>query len=176
MLNRLLKLDLSGNNIGKSGALALGRALAGTCRLVHFSLAGNKLGDFVLGKIFTAIQSGKGVDTLLKLDIKGNIITCSAGFMDGLSTLKALCVLDMSYNAINLEAKKLRHQFINMLARLSKLQVLSIAYNRIHDTGCAALLEGLEYHNDLLTLDLSHCFFTRKSVPILKAFLEKSKV
>ena len=59
MIPKLLKLDLTNNSIGRSGALILSRALSSSmCRLVHLSLAGNKLGDFVIRKILEAIKTG----------------------------------------------------------------------------------------------------------------------
>ena len=133
MLPRLLKLDLTNNNIGKAGATILCRALQHTCRLVHLSLAGNKLGDSVVRKVLEAIKAGDGCDSLLKLDLRENTLTFTSGMIESLSHMRSVKVLDLSYNAINLESKKILKPFIDMLGNLSNLQVFSLAYTRLHD-------------------------------------------
>ena len=133
MLPNLLKLDLTNNNFGKAGALILSRTFASMCRLVHLSLAGNKLGDNMVRKVLEAIKTGGGCDSLLKLDLRENSLTFTFGMIESLSHMQALKVLDLSHNAINLESKKLCKHFIEMLGCLSNLQVFSLAYNRMHD-------------------------------------------
>ena len=83
MIPKLLKLDLTNNSIGRSGALILSRALSSSmCRLVHLSLAGNKLGDFVIRKILEAIKTGNGCDNMMKLDLRENCLTFTSGMME----------------------------------------------------------------------------------------------
>ena len=53
--------------------------------------------------------------------------------IESLSHMRSVKVLDLSYNAINLESKKVLKPFIDMLGNLSNLQVFSLAYSRLHD-------------------------------------------
>ena len=102
----------------------------------------------------------------------------TTGLSEALVVFKSLRVLDLSFNSINLEGKTQRQQLLLTLAGLTSLEVLSVAFNRIHDKGAAALLGCLQpaTHTALLILDLSHCFLTKNSIPLLSSFLTESPV
>ena len=73
------KYNKKGNKFGKSGGLLLASSLSSICRLIQLDLSGNQLGDFTVAKIIDGIASGSGSRTLLKLDLKDNILSFTAG-------------------------------------------------------------------------------------------------
>ena len=127
---KLLKLDMTGNSIGKTGASLLAKAFTDGCRLCHLSLAGNKLGDNVLSRVLEGMRDGGASRTLAKLDLRDNNLVLTSSFLAGLSGFPDLLVLDLSYNSINLETKLPRKPFLDTLGTLRNLQVFSL-----HDPG-----------------------------------------
>jgi len=174
MLMKLLKLDLTNNNIGAVGASLLVDTFKLGCNLVHFSLAENKLGDTVVKRVVEGLCTGGCAAHLKKLDLRDNKLTLSGGVSGAIAKLTELLVLDLSYNSINVEGKSAKLQATILFKPLTKLQVLSLAYNRLHDSGVSTLFTLLVSQKDLILVDFSHCFLTYKSVSAINSYLKNS--
>ena len=137
-LRNLLKLDLSGNRIGKEGAEVLASCLRRSCSLVQLSLANNRLGDAAVSAVLDAIISApeNGAKALKKLDLRGNLITLCFNVLMIVAKLTELRVLDLSWNSILLGCdmespdkkvpstiKESRDQISKCILALTKLRV-----------------------------------------------------
>lgn len=131
----LTRLDVSGNTLGDAGAAALGRALArthvSTLGLAHCEITGRGLA--------AVIQHAGG--RLERLDASGNRV--DAAEMSTLADLveaRALVALDLS--ACQLDAGALTQ--LTSAHRLSSLQRLSLASNRLAENDATLVVAALE--------------------------------
>lgn len=100
-------VDLSGNDIGPSGAEALGDWLASDAKCTDLNLYSNDMGDKGAGSIAAALKQNKTLDSL---DIGGNNIR-APGMKELSASLKennTLTTLELPYNPFGPEGAKAR--------------------------------------------------------------------
>ena len=142
----LQKLDLSYNNIGKTGVEALARELLSKSVLQNLNLACNNIGDDGAKALAIGLQNNT---TLLKLDLSSNKIGDN-GVSELIVVLQntALLELRLSYNNIGCDgARALARELLSN----SVLQNLNLSHNYICDDGAKALLQN---NITLLNIDL----------------------
>jgi hypothetical protein len=82
-------------------------------------------------------------------------------------------VLDLSHNCFTLDTPAQVKIFRDGLMFLSDLEVLSVAYNKIMDTGCQVVCSVVkEFFPSLRILDLASCFLGKKCFSSLEYVLD----
>ena len=131
------------------------------------SLGGNLIQNKGLKYLISnGLVPGGASTGLMKLDIRNcalnlnNIVTDKlvyACFKD----LTNLRYLDLSWNQFAADTKQQKLYYKTIFAPLIKLEVLSLAYNRIGDEACSNIIDCILLKNHALKiLDISHCFLT----------------
>ena len=86
-------------------------------------------------------------------------------------------VLDISWNQLNADTKVQKLLLKNMFASLTKLEVLSVAYNRLGDEGCNIIMEVILLKLlNLRVLDMSYCFISNNSLKLLGKLISGNPV
>ena len=143
-------LILSRNKIGDDGARAIAHALRGCEVLSVLDLSGNGIQDAGTEALSEALRSCK----LQRLSLASNCIgdDGARAIADALRGCEVLSVLDLSGNGI----QDAGTEALSEALRCSKLQRLSLAFNRIGPSGALALADVLKHvYKSLDTLDLS---------------------
>jgi len=154
-LTHIKKIDLSGNCLYLNGCNALSNALStnGCKELKMLSLGGNLIQNKGLKYLISnGLVPGGASTGLMKLDIRNcalnlnNIVTDKlvyACFKD----LTNLRYLDLSWNQFAADTKQQKLYYKTIFAPLIKLEVLSLAYNRIGDEACSNIIDCILLKN-----------------------------
>jgi Ran GTPase-activating protein (RanGAP) involved in mRNA processing and transport len=155
---RLLRLDLSSNQLGVSGARMLASKLAaGTIAVRRLNLSNNALGARGMFHLAEVLARGGTVCEIRELNLDTNF-----GGDDGVAALcdalldndeigsLSLCQCELaSDNAGGVAA------LANLLRRNTSLRRLAVGYNRIGEGGVRQLCDALLVNSTLRELDLS---------------------
>lgn len=168
-LTHIKKIDLSGNCLNVKGVKALSDAFAsdGCGELKMLSLGGNLIQNKGLKYLIECgLVPGGAASAIMKLDVRNcalnlnNIVTDKLVFAS-FKDLTNLRYLDLSWNQFSADTKQQKSYFKTIFAPLVKLEVLSLAYNRIGDEACSNIVDCILLKNhELKILDISHCFLT----------------
>jgi uncharacterized protein (TIGR02996 family) len=162
----LAALDVSGNEIGEAGALAVVSS-APMARLRTFRATGSRIGDAGAAALARSALLGRMLAESPVLELRGNAIgPAGAAALAACPHLARCTHLDLSDNYLGdagvTELLRSRH--------LGALRVLNLARNQLTDAGTAAARDLLDAHFDRLrALDLSHNRLTRVGLSILAA-------
>ena len=148
----LQTLNLSVNSIGSDGAVALAEGLKCCTNLQTLNLSGNSIGSD--GAVALA-EGLKCCTNLQTLNLSGNSIGSdgAVALAEGLKCCTNLQTLDLSLNSIGSDGAV---ALAEGLKCCTNLQTLDLSHNSIGSDGAVALAEGLKCCTNLQTLDLSH--------------------
>eukprot|EP01041_Mallomonas_annulata_P002129 gene2129-4156_t len=169
-LQVLLKLDISGNRLGRNGIAPLLQALRVNSHLVEISLANNGLGDAGLREFLEAVKEGGGV-----LDLSWNSIACDTkNQRDLLSSiingLQELQVLSLAYNRL---LDRGLGVVVGSCASIKSLKVLDMAYCFYTEKSVITLKPFLKSAKVDIVL-LQGISLSRKSLEEIKACIQES--
>jgi hypothetical protein len=147
---KLVKLDLSVNNIGDDGAKQIADALKDNRSLKHLCLLDNKIGDDGAKAIADALKDNHSLKTL---DLNGNEIDDDGAksIADALKVNHSLETLDLNGNKIGVEGAK---QIADALKDNHSLKTLLLYGNKIGDDGAKAIANALKVNHSLERLHL----------------------
>ena len=148
----LQELDLSGNDIGMDGTVALASAFQNCCQLQTLHLSHNSIGSD--GAVVLA-SACRNTSQLKKLNLQSNDIGPSGGsaFGAALQVGSQLGRLDLSRNNICCEGAV---GLASGLRGNKVLEYLGLRRNNISCTGAIALADGLQSDCQVRELDLSN--------------------
>jgi hypothetical protein len=177
-------LQLSGNpRLSSKGGELLGKALQQNCKLIHINVNSMGIGDLGLRAILEGIVAGHGEKHLIRLDLKENNITITSESFKYLGRCINLKFLDLSKNSFTLDKECQWETFSQAIYPLihSKLEYLSLAYNKIQDQGFQRIIneliltdDAIYFHIPLRVLDVAHCFITNQSKETIKLIIVNS--
>jgi Ran GTPase-activating protein (RanGAP) involved in mRNA processing and transport len=152
----LLKLNLSGNDIGVEGVRCFmkAKAFGDNCRLQELGLGCNKIGGGGthdgIELLAEALQNNISLHTL---DLSGNSIGIEGGQSIGsILANTRLTKIDLSKNTLGDEGTS---EIAHALSTNQNLQTISLRHNLMCDGGVAALAEALKINSTLTELDLA---------------------
>ena len=146
----LQKLDLSCNNIGKTGVEALAKELLSNSVLQDLNLSFNNIGDDGAKALAIVLQNNTN---LLKLVLSGNKIGDN-GVSELLVVLQNTALLKLCLSDNNIGDDGARALARELLSN-SVLQNLDLSHNNIGDDGAKALARELLSNSVLKNLNLS---------------------
>eukprot|EP01080_Neovahlkampfia_damariscottae_P001028 gene1028-9932_t len=157
------KLNLRGNDIGDVGIQIICEALKNNTTLEELDIQGNKIGEPSLKSITEYIQ---GSNCRLKyLNISG-VKDRNHDIADGLPALVNALIGNETLTELHLDYCSLTSEEAECLAKLIKsdkiIQILSVAFNDIEQTGVEALIEALKENNQLKSLGIASCSVNRR--------------
>ena len=150
----LQTLDLSGNNIGSDGAVALAEGLKCCANLQTLDLSYNSIGSDGAVALAEGLKCCAGSDGAVALAEGLKCCTGSDGAValaEGLKCCANLQTLDLSYNSIGSDGAV---ALAEGLKCCTNLKTLNLRNNGIGTDGVVALAEGLKCCTNLQTLDL----------------------
>ena len=142
----LQKLDLSHNNIGKTGVEALAMGLLSNSALQDLNLSYNNIGGEGAKALAIGLQNNT---TLLNLELSSNKIGDN-GVRELLVVLQNTALLELCLSRNNIGCDGARALARGLLSN-SVLQYLNLSYNNIDNDGAKALLQ---YNTTLLNINL----------------------
>jgi len=184
-LRYMSRIDLSGNCLGAQAMEILAGAFAthGCGKLKTLALGGNMIKNQGLKVLLTKGLMPGGCCSvtpknahmstpfygIMKLDLRHCGISLSEPFdkdtFAGFSTLTNLRVLDLSWNQITADSKAQKAILKSLFTPLAKLEILTLAFNRLEDEGALIIMDSvLTKNHSIRVLDLSHCFMTNPSL------------
>ena len=149
---KLTHLNLSGNQIGKSGAQLLSKALSVNTELTHLNLSGNQIGKSGAQFLSDALFYNT---TLTHLNLDDNLVG-----PDGVAYLSLALVFNTTLTYLNLDGNLAQAFGATYLSRaLSRnttaLTDLNLARNEIDDSVAESLSRALSVNTTLTYLNLS---------------------
>ena len=149
---KLTHLNLSGNQIGKSGAQLLSKALSVNTELTHLNLSGNQIGKSGAQFLSDALFYNT---TLTHLNLDDNLVG-----PDGVAYLSLALVFNTTLTYLNLDGNLAQAFGATYLSRaLSRnttaLTDLNLARNEIDDSVANSLSRALSVNTTLTYLNLS---------------------
>ena len=149
---KLTHLNLSGNQIGKSGAQLLSKALSVNTELTHLNLSGNQIGKSGAQFLSDALFCNT---TLTHLNLDDNLVG-----PDGVAYLSLALVFNTTLTYLNLDGNLAQAFGATYLSRaLSRnttvLTDLNLARNEIDDSVANSLSRALSVNTTLTYLNLS---------------------
>ena len=149
---KLTHLNLSGNQIGKSGAQLLSKALSVNTELTHLNLSGNQIGKSGAQFLSDALFDNT---TLTHLNLDDNLVG-----PDGVAYLSLALVFNTTLTYLNLDGNLAQAFGATYLSRaLSRnttaLTDLNLARNEIDDSVANSLSRALSVNTTLTYLNLS---------------------
>ena len=164
-------LKLSHNNIGYSGAKALAEVFMNGSNIHLLDLSVNYIGSVGMKAFSPVLKKTKTMQTLL-LSQNGLNFNGAAELANGLASNQSIKVLDLSWNTWGSDGLVALAHGLKMI---KTLEILSLSHCRIGYIGILAIAESLINSHTIKELDLSWNGITYDSVAVIADIMKNNK-
>jgi hypothetical protein len=173
-IKKIRCLDLSNTVLDLACCKLLASSFRSHCVIQQLNLNDCSVGEKGIIEMLDGLSEGGATESLIRLDLCNNRLVLSGASSRLLGRFYNLRNLNLSRNNITLDIKRQQKLFYDMLRPLYNLETLSLACNRLQDTGLDIVLQVCAKLESLRLLDISRCFLTDKSCPLLHTLIKRS--